>query len=212
MKNKTKTDLVLARRIRAAGCPIYIEEDDGGARYIPSGGLRVYQTGGAFESAAFDWGCGTGFKVHLVITNNRPAFAISRFALELPWKTTSIQFLEDPRVIDGPSQYYRFIGGHVLEFERGQVINQFADVTQTFSSGESVRGFLLAYGYEAIPPEFPHGAMIPAFVVLYDQFAREFRTPVKLWADRNKKPIHDPRFGVRRKGGLLDKRDPIARG
>ena len=129
MKNKTPTDrLALARRIRAAGRPIYIAEDDGEAPCIPSDGLRIYQTGGVVESSAFDWGGGTAFKVYLVITNNRQAFAISSFELELPWKQTHFQWIEDPLVIDGTSQCYRFMGNDILEFERGQVLNHFADV------------------------------------------------------------------------------------
>jgi hypothetical protein len=212
MKNQDSTDpLVIARRIRAAGRPVYIPEDDSEDRYIASNDLRVYQTGGIMESTAFDFGAGTGFKIFLVITNNRPTFAISRFDLELPWRESCLQWLEDPLVIDGPSRCYRFFGPDIPEFERTQVINHYADVTRTFSRGESVRGFLLGYGYEAIPPEFPHGAMIPAFLTLYDQLGRKFRVPLKLWADRRAKNRRRAR-SVRRRGGLFDKRDPLPRG
>jgi hypothetical protein len=99
MKKKLVDDLALARRIRAAGCSIPIAEDDGERRYIPTDGLRVYQTGGIIESTAFDWGGGTGFKIHLVITSNISNLAVSHFELELPWKQTYFQWLEDPLVI-----------------------------------------------------------------------------------------------------------------
>ena len=212
MKKKLVDDLALARRIRAAGCSIPIAEDDGERRYIPTDGLRVYQTGGIIESTAFDWGGGTGFKIHLVITSNISNLAVSHFELELPWKQTYFQWLEDPLVIDGPSRLYRFNGRNILEFERSEVINHRLDVTRPFSSGESVRGYLLGFGYDAIPAGFPHGAMIPAFLILYNQLAHEFRAPLKLWADRSQKNLRRPQSGVRRKGGLLDKRDPIQRG
>jgi hypothetical protein len=38
---------------------------------------------------------------------------------------------------------------------------------------------------EPIPEEFSRGEMIPASVVIYDQFARNCRVPVELWADRS---------------------------
>ena len=209
MKNQDGTDpLIIARRIRAAGRPIHIPEDDGEARYIASSDLRVYQTGGVTESTAFNFGAGTGFKILLVVTNSRSAFSISRFELELPWKEDCLQWLEDPLVIDGPSRCYRFVGPYTLEVERNQVINHHADVTRTFSRGESVKGFLLGYGFEAIPPGFPHGVMIPAFLNIYDQLGHKFQQTVKLWADRSTKKLRNTRC-VPRKGGLLDKRDPI---
>lgn len=212
INNSRKGDLDLARRIRAAGRLIYIAEDDGEVPRIPSNALRVYQTGGEFESSAFDWGSGAGFKIYLVITNNRPGFAISAFELDLPWKKTHFQWLEDPIVHDSKSPCYRFVGNDILEFERSEVINHFADVTQTLSAGQSVKGFLLGYGYDPIPGQFEHGSVIPVFVNIYDQHGHKRQSPVKLWADRTKKSSGPPPWTERRKGGLLDKRDVIERG
>jgi hypothetical protein len=212
MKNEARTDrLALARRIRAAGCPVSIAEDDGNAPCIPSDGLRVYQTGGVFESSAFDWAGGTGFKIYLVVTNLRPTFAISAFELELPWKNDSFYWLEDPLVIGGPSPLYRFGGAGSLEFERSLVINHYADVRRTFSPGQSLKGFLLGFGFDSIPADYPHGAMIPAFLVISDQLGAKFRSSLQLWVDRSKKNLRRPQSGARRKGGLLDNRDAIAR-
>jgi hypothetical protein len=210
MKKRIGTDpLVIARRIRAAGRPIYIPEDDGETRYIASNDLKVYQQGGLIENVAIDFGLGTGYKISLVITSNRPMFAISRFALILPWEQTCFYWLEDPLVIDGQSHCYRFAGQDIQEFERNQVINHYADVTHTFSRGESVRGYLLGMGHDSIPLEYSHGASILAFLVIFDQFAGEFGVPVKLWADRmnTKRPRKRP--GVPRRGRLFDKRDKV---
>jgi hypothetical protein len=204
LKDKTIDHLALARRIRAAGCPIHIEEDDGDARSIPSDGLRVYQTGGLIESTAIDCSGGTAFIIHLVITINLPNFAISAFGLEPPWRKEFFSWLEDPLEIDGTSRCYRFGVRGLPEFERRHVINHCADVRRTYSSGQSLKGFLLGFGYDPIPAEFRHGTMIPAFVVAYDQNWREYRSPVELWADRSR-----VRSRVSRKGGLLDRRDPI---
>jgi len=206
LKNKSVNHLELARRIRAAGCPIHIEEDDDEARSIPSKELRVYLTGGVNESRAIDWSGGTAFVVYLVITINVPNFAISAFGLELPWKNEYFYWLEDPLQIDGNSQRYRFGSGFLPEFDRHQVINHYSDVTRIFSAGQSLNGFLLGHGSEPIPEEFRHGMMVPAFVVVYDQQGREYRAPLKLRVDRSL-----PRSRARRKGSLLDHPDPIAR-
>ena len=77
MKNEGFDQLAYARRIRSAGRPIHIPEDDGEARSLPSDALRVRQTGGVFESTAFDWGAGAGFKINLVVTSKISGFAVS---------------------------------------------------------------------------------------------------------------------------------------
>jgi hypothetical protein len=207
MKNDGFDQLVYARRIRSAGHAIHIPEDDGEVRYIPSGALRVYQTGGVIESTAFDLGAGTGFKINLVVTSRVSGLAVSYIELELPWEHTHVQWLEDPKVIDGPSRCYRFFGNQTLEFERNLVLNHRLKRTQRFSAGESAEGFLLGLGSEPIPEESPHGKMIPAFLVIYDQFARMCRVPVELWADRTARNTRPA--GARRKSGLFDKRDLI---
>ena len=211
MKNEGFDQLAYARRIRCAGRLIHIPQDDGETRCIPSEALRVRQTGGVIESTAFDWGAGTGFKIYLVVTSNISGFAVSHIELELPWQQTYFYWLEDPLVIDGPSRFYRFGGMGGLEFKRELVINHRLEVTRPFSAGESAKGFLLGFGYDPIPAEFSQGKMIPAFVAIYDQSARSYRAPVELWADRTTRNLRPLRSSVRRKGGLLDKRDPIGR-
>lgn len=207
MKSKIHQDsLALARRIRAAGCPIYIEEDDAETRCIPSDGLIVHQVGGPIDSSAVDWAGCTGFKIYLAITINLPMFAISAFGLELPWKSDSFYWLDDPSEIDGSPRCYRFGTIDFLEFERSEVINHYADVRRTFSPGQSLKGFLLGFGFDPIPDEFPHGMMIPAFLVICDQHWHKYRSPIKLWTDRSKKYVSKPRSGVPRRG-LFDHPD-----
>jgi hypothetical protein len=70
---------------------------------------------------------------------------------------------------------------------------------------------LLGLGWEAIPEAFSHGKMIPAFVILHDQFGRAFRTGVELWADRTQQGRRR-RDLVRRKEALFEKRDVIVGG
>lgn len=211
MKSKTyQGDLALARRIRAAGIPIYIGEDDGKVPQYPSKGLLVYQEGGVIESRAFDFYGGAGYIIRAIITINLPKFAIAGFGLELPWKS-QVRWLEDPQEIGcGDAVVYRF-GGEHPEFERSQVLNHFADVQRLWSRGESLKGHLLGVGSEPIPEQFRHGALIPAFLIIHDQFWREYRSSVSLWTDRITTPVRDVRAEARRKGGLLDRPDPIPR-
>jgi hypothetical protein len=209
MKSKIyQGDLALARRIRAAGVPIYIGEDDGEVPHDPSSGLFVYQEGGVMESRAFDFYGAAGFIIRVVITINLPKFAIAGFGLELPWKS-QVRWLEDPLEIGGDSVVYRFGGRESLEFERSQVLNHFADVRRLWSRGESLRGSLLGVGNEPVPEEFRQGAMIPAFLIIHDQFLRPYRSSVSLWTDRTGTPVRDVRLEARRKGSLLDRPDPI---
>lgn len=206
LKNKAIDRLALARRIRAAGRPIYIAEDDGEAQCIPSDGLLMYQTGGVIESCAIDYAGGTAFLIQLIITIKLPNFAISAFGLELPWKDESFHWLEDPLEIDGSSRCYRFGDRDLPEFERNQVINHYADVRRVYSSGHSLKGFLLGCGLERMPEQFRRGTMIPAFVIVYDQFGHDYRSSVELYSDRS---LARPR--VSRKRNLLDHPDSITR-
>jgi hypothetical protein len=69
----------------------------------------------------------------------------------------------------------------------------------------SLKGFLLGFGFDSIPVGFRHGMMIPAFVITYDQFGRDHRSPVELQTVRN-----HTRSRVLRRGSLLDRPDSIA--
>ena len=201
-KDKTYDSLAVARRIRAAGRPIYIGEDDGEARNIPCDALRVRQTGGQMESCAIECAGGTAYIINMVITNKLASFAISAFGIQTPWPTEYFRWLEDPLLIDGHSRSYRFGVRDVQDFEREQVINHYADVRQILPCGHSLSGFLLGIGYETIPERFRHGMMVPAFVIVYNQSGYEHRSPVELQAIRNR-----TRPRVLRKSTLVDRPD-----
>jgi len=206
MKEKNHDGLAIARRIRAAGRPIYIAEDDRDSTYLPCDGLLVRQTGGVMESRAIDSGAGTTFVIYLIITSKLPGLAIAHFGLELPWQQEYFSWIEDPLEIDGTSRCYRIPGPEGLEFDRDQVLNHHADVTRILSPGHSLKGALFGYGFESIPADLHNGVMFPAFVVVYDQFAREYRAGIQLQVVRRPK-----RPGSLRRSSLLDHPDRIAR-
>jgi hypothetical protein len=207
MKEKGNgSDVALARRIRSAGIPIYVKEDDGPVPQIPSNGLIVYQTGGVIESRAFDFHGSAAYILRVVITSRLPQFAISRFDLELPYGGM-VDWLPDPLEFDPALKAYAFRGKYPLVFERNKVLNHFADVRRVHVRGDSLEGVLLGIGTEPIP-FFKHGAMIPGFLTVFDQFARECRSPVSLYADRDEQPRGRKRTAIPRKERLLDRRDP----
>jgi hypothetical protein len=207
MKNrKAEPNLALARRIRAAGAAIYIEEDDGEGLGIPLAGLRIRQFGGVTESRAFDLSGATGYILCVAITFNLAQFAISSFELELPYQGV-VRWLDDPMESDGCSTAYRFPCKDPLEFERNQVLNRLADVRWTYSKGQSVSGMLLGIGTEPIPDDFKLGKMIPGFLIVTDQFAQEYRSPVELWADRVQKIREGRTSIIARRGRLFDRPD-----
>jgi hypothetical protein len=213
MKRKnSQGDLGLARTIRGARIPIYIEEDDGGTPQIPSSGLLVYQDGGVFQNCAFDFCGAAAYIMRVVITVNLPRFAIAEFGLELPWES-DVRWLEDPYEIgDGRSVDYRFGGKQARDFdpfERSDVLNHRADVLRMWSRGESLSGYLLGIGNTPIPDQFQARAEIPAFLIVYNQFMRGIRTPISLWRLRTKKTTQQSRPGMRRTGDVVDQPDLI---
>jgi hypothetical protein len=208
VKNKTcHESLDLARRIRAAGIRIPIKEDDRKVTDIPSDGVFIRLVGGQVENMALDFHGGAAFVVWARITINLRRFGISAFGLELPWKC-AVRWLQDPLEIDGTSEVYRFDGNDYLpDFERTQVLNHHANVCRTLSRGSSVEGCLLGLGDQCIPDAFRHGMMIPGFLIVFDQFSREYRSPISLWADRSQKlPPSNRRQATRKR--LFDCPDP----
>jgi hypothetical protein len=180
MKNQTP-DARLARRLHGAGILIHAEEKPDG--------LLIRQYGGCCESAAIAYrGVATLVVLYLAITVDRPRFAISGFDIELPWEG-GVQWLEDPRETDERSPDYRFGMEGIPEFNRGQVLNSFADVRRMISRGRTLQGCLLAIKDQPMPDAFQHGTTIPAVVIVSDQFFREYRRPVSLWADRTQAPV-----------------------
>ena len=203
---KGNHNLALARRIRAAGRPIYIpdDDDDGGTSEGPSNSLDVYPIGGQLESCAFEYSAGTGIMIQLVITVLAPTFVIASFDVELPWQKIGFRWLDDPLEIDESLTKYSFSGKY-YEFERKQVLNHRADVCRTLRRGQSIKGFLLGNDMAPIPDEVRDASLFPATVIIWDQYGSRYRASVELTAMRGEKYVRRPS----RRGGLFDKRDRI---
>jgi hypothetical protein len=209
MKTEDYDRLALARQIRAAGRPVYIaEDDDNEVRSIPTDGIIVRQGGGVTESRAVDYSAGTAFIVNLIITNRLPRFAISDFGLELPWNQESF-WLPDPSSLDGSSKLYHYSGDELPEFKRREVINHWADSTRIISRGQPVKGFLLGWRHDRIPKHYRDGMMIPATLIIYDQWGRRHRSTVEMQVQRRSQkresanPLAARQSGFIRRGAYL---------
>lgn len=173
----------LACRLRAVGVPLEIAEADEADDVI------INQLNGVTENRAFDLngGIGTGVIISLSIIMQSHGYAISRFALQLPWVDSSFRLLDDPVEIGATWNVYRFPGTDALEFPRESVINHVSGLSRTWSRGECVKGLLLGIGSNSIPDDFRHGSEIPAFIIVEDQFETRSQAPISLWTDRSAK-------------------------
>ncbi len=195
------------RRIRSAISTNHNDLADGKAPRNPQGGLLVSQNGGRTESRAFEFYGAAAYIANVTITIKLPRFAISGFDLSLPWQSY-VWWLADPRDRAARPPVYRFDRDYILEYNRDQVLNQVADVRRLRSQGESLQGYLLGIGNDPIPEQFNQGAIIPAFLIVYDQYGDGHRSPLSLWTDRTGRYFRRARSGQARKGRLLDKLDP----
>jgi hypothetical protein len=60
-----------------------------------------------------------------------------------------------------------------------------------------------------IPDEFKMGTLVPATVVIADQFSRECRADVGLFINKREKHVGGTSSSIRRRGGLFEKKDRI---
>ena len=194
--NKAR-ELELARKIRDAGRPIYIAEEND----LRPDNWHVRQIGGVADSAVFEYSAGTGVMIDLILTVNTAGIGISYFGLDLPWKPIAFQWLPDPREIDG-GKIYRFADTHI-DFAHDQVINHRAD-NRLLSRGESIKGLLLGTDMAPIPNEFRHGQLVAVTLRIGDQLGCENRSSIALTIrrmEKRKTPIPS------RRGSLFSRRD-----
>jgi hypothetical protein len=193
MKNDRSRWVRQARELRAGGIELEIPEDDW--RDPPETGLIIQQCGGQLVSFAFDIGRTTGFVVSLRVTIRTSNFALAQFGLEVPWEA-NLNLLEDPHT-RSKKEYYEFRNRD--EYPRDGVMNHFADIRCVRSRDTVIEGFLLASSSEPIPNRFEHGAKIPGFVNIFDQFGYCYPKHISLWADRSQKLSTRNREVMRRK-------------
>jgi hypothetical protein len=194
----------LAIKLRDGGIPLKVPEAEWAHDLI------ITQQGSLIESTAFDLSNGrTGFVVHLHILFNKSNLALASFDLEVPWRDSSIHWLEDPKTLGVAGGSYRF-PGTFLEFPRADVINHVADRCKMRRKGKPVAGLLLGVGSVSMPSERAHGTDIPAFVNATDQFGHVFSFDISLWANRSEAEGSN-RSRTRTRRRLVESRVPVPR-
>jgi hypothetical protein len=203
---KNEEFLTYARRMRAGGIPLYIEEDDEDGPRARGEGLLIETVGGAIENMVFDIPpYQAGYIISIRVTVNLSRFAVSDFGLDLPWEDHFFRFLQDPLECGIHPPLYTFPGRHGDEYMRDLGLNHYADATRMLPRGQSIDGCLFAVG-TSMPNRIEHGEMAPAIVTVFDQFNCRYPAPVTLWALRSEKVNPKPRMKPPRKV-LFDESD-----
>jgi hypothetical protein len=95
VERKWQADIEMERRLRTAGVPLEVGEEDRGSDFLPANGLFITQTG---ECSVFDLDpCGVGYILELRIVPNFPwPFELSALELDLPWQDSYLHWIPDP--------------------------------------------------------------------------------------------------------------------
>jgi len=197
MLRRWQESIDMERRLRAAGVPLEVGEDDYGNNALPANGLFITQTG---DCSALELDpSGVGYMLELRIVPNFPwPFEISTIELELPWQDPFLHWIPDPLETNAKDGMYWLPTKGGLGYARNQAINHHIGSGKRFSRGRSVGGLLLGVG-AFMPDDTRPGSEVPAFVRVFDQFGKEYRREISLRADRAKRPTQLQKKGSTRK-------------
>ena len=179
-----RKQLILARQLREAGCPLLPEK---ALTDASSQGLLIKQLG-YIETRLFDLDCGgTGCMIDLEITNERPReIVIADFELRLPWKELNLRWPDDPALQAG-GNVYRFPGNSAPDFPHNVVINHRVLENGKLSRGKFLIGFLLGLSYDSLPAHLVHGERIDLSFSVIDIGETPYSTDISVWIDRTEK-------------------------
>jgi hypothetical protein len=179
---KWQADIEMERRLRAAGVPLEVGEDDCGIAALPAYGLFITQTG---ECSVLELDpCGVGYILDLRIVPNLPwPFEISALELELPWQDSFLHWIPDPLETFAKDGMYWVPTKEPLSYSRDQVINHYIGTGKRLSRSRSLGGLLLGVG-ALMPDSVLHGGEVPALVRISDQFGKHYSTVLCLRASR----------------------------
>ncbi len=182
MRRKWQAETELERRLRAAGVPLEVGEDDRGSDFLPSNGLFITQAG---ECSVLELDpCGAGYILDLCIVPNFPwPFEISALALDLPWQDSFLHWIPDPLETLAKDRMYWLPTREPRGYSRDEVINHHIGSGKRFSRGRSLKGLLLGFG-AFMPESVLHGGEVPASVRISDQFGKHYSFGLCLRATR----------------------------
>jgi hypothetical protein len=195
----------MERRLRAAGVPLEVGEDDCGINAVPANGLFITRTG---DCSAIELDpSGVGYILDLRIVPNFPwPFEISTVELELPWTDSFLHWIPDPLETDAKDEMYWLPTKGGLGYARNQAINHHVGSGKRFSRGCSIGGLLLGIG-AFMPDDIRPGSEVPAFVRVLDQFGKEYTREISLRVERANRRTRLQKKGSTRKS-LLACPDP----
>lgn len=178
--SKWRADLEMARRMRAAGVPLELDDDNCGDR-PPAKGLSIERNAEGMAEAIGD--TSTAYVLDVFIVPNLPwPVEIASANLHLPWDDPHFQWIVDPSGNGGHDGMYS-VPGTCLSYPRDQIINHFIGCGHALTQGRSLSGMLLGLGMD-MPKTVLHGSEVPAFLCIFDQFGREYSAAMPLRAHR----------------------------
>lgn len=171
-------DRELARRIHAAGIPVFFEakKDE-----VPE--LLIRHDFDAYESIVFNDGARTGLILPLRIVPNIPVFVFSAFEICLP-KWTNVWFTPLEENLGNRWPHYQFCGRSELKFSRAEVINHSLTEQKTVHRGHQLRGLLLAFSPEQLPDDLIYSEVLLGSIKIFDQFEQAHCAKISLRVDR----------------------------
>lgn len=193
MKNTLKSkgiDLPMLSRLRAAGCPMPLENED-----VPIRDVTIEISETEFTKA-YDSRSGSEYIFAVRITNHSFArVEIQKFQCVLYW-STQLQWL---LCQDGLDEY-RLPSGR--KFRSHAVLNHRTGASGAIDPGNTLDGFLLAFSAQQIPEEYLHSFRVPVTLAVVDQFDRKHISEIELEVDRSatQKPLRQ----LKRRSSLFD--------
>jgi hypothetical protein len=206
----------LVRRLSEHGCPVLPDH----SYKISPVGLAIEHIPGMSFNRIFDLKQGgTGYEIELILRNeaNRPIDIVG-YQIKVPWGFPSLSLLPAPEKSSSKYPHYSFPEPGPY-YEGDFCINRyFARRKSRLQPNEQIEGGLVASSEEMIPMEIPHMGRIIATLSVFDSRRNAFAAQFRLRVDRRELIAREKRIqamasprGIRRKGGLLDRRDPIMR-
>lgn len=206
-RNNKEDDLSLARRLRRAGVPLEIPEDDAPISCRSEVGLVMRCIRG-LATQLNPYFC--SFHILVKIINNRTLpFHISDFDLELPWQPTRLWLLPDPADEIPSRTAYTFWRMDSSSFPRKDVLNHLQNTTFQLKRGRPLQGYLLWMAEGVIPEEFSSKAPMPTMISVIDQYGSPYKTTAPLIIRHLRKTVAIPRTR-RNITGRVHGHDPIS--
>jgi hypothetical protein len=130
---------------------------------------------------------GTVLNIHVVICNDSlRVIRMNQCRVELPWCDPDFGLLEDPfRKVPREGMYWS-PKAPTLRFEREAVLNHRFGRQGRLNPGDSLDGFILGEGPQAIPVHYHNREGVDVQLAIVDERGKTYQASVRTMLDRSK--------------------------